>query len=486
MRILGTMMPGLACIALTLLSASRAIGATSLEQLASPKFGRLTQAESLVLHLAPTGETARCGPSSSVKETEPANDPSQAARWGNTRTIRSSLIRWLYVDPRAVSMIALSGLSIHGAYIDGKLDMSRIKTDLPLQLLRSAIPKGIDLSESDVRLLDLGGSWTGAIRASNLVVRGDLLLNHGFHADGVVNLNGAKIQGALNCREAKILIPKKEDKGDKKGQEDKDDEDALLLLAANVEGNADFADLQTNKRIELSLSNIGGNLSFIRARFDGGRASGLSAINTQVKGALAWVNIKPNRPDIWLDLTFARVGALADYADSWPTYILMNEFVYDRFDEPPEIPKDLPSRLRWLGKQPEFRPQPYMQLARVFRGVGRDHDATAVLIVKDQLERENGATLFRPVQLSWSWFLRSTTGYGHAPIRALGWSAAIVVLGWLAFARGYRARLMVPTEKEACVRFTETQHVPFYYQPFSSFIYSLETFLPFVDLHQIG
>jgi hypothetical protein len=240
--------------------------------------------------------------------------------------------------------------------------------------------------------------------------------------------------------------------------------------------------------IFVSLSNIGGNLSFIGAQFDGRRASGLEAINTQVRGVLAWVDIKPKHSYVLLDLTFARVGGLGDDADSWPTYILMNEFAYDKFDEPDATPKDLPSRLAWLRKQPEFRPQPYLQLSKILRRMGHDADSTAVLIVKDTLQREDDARrsnpLIRPVQLSWSWFLRSTTGYGHAPIRALGWSAAIIALGWIVFARGYRAQLIVPSEKDACAGFNETQNVPFYYQPFSSFIYSLETFLPFVDLHQ--
>ena len=60
----------------------------------------------------------------------------------------------------------------------------------------------------------------------------------------------------------------------------------------------------------------------------------------------------------------------------------------------------------------------------------------------------------------------------------------MVVFGWIVFAYGFRAKLIVPSEKDACVSYTETQRVPFYYQGFSSFIYSLETFLPFVDLHQ--
>jgi hypothetical protein len=470
MKGLETTVAGLTRITATLLSASGLFGASSLEQLAAEKFGHLTPAESRLLRSAPTGDTAWCGPSANTAD--PSNDPSHAATWGQTRTVRSALVRWLYTDPRAIPLIAVSGVSVGGALLDGRLDLSRIKTDLPLQLLRSAVPKGIDLSESDIRLLDLGGSSTGDISASNLVVRGELLLNHGFQADGAVNLDGSKIRGTLDARGAKILSG---------GQY------AFSLVTANVDGDVLFQDAQTNNMIRLSLSSVGGNLSFIRAGFDG-RATGLEAINTQVRGVLAWVNIKPKHPNITLDLTFARVGALADDADSWPTWILMNEFAYDKFDEPENIPKDLESRLAWLQKQSPFRPQPYLQLSKVFRGMGLDDLATAVLIVKDTRQREEDARrtsiLLRALQLCWSWFLRSTMGYGYAPIRAFGWTVAIVTLGWIVFVRGYRAGFIVPSEKDACASFTATKDVPAYYPPFSGFIYSLETFLPFVELHQ--
>lgn len=472
MKALGRLASVLACAAMTVLWAPGSFGATSLEGLAEAKFGHLTQAESLMLRAAPTGEIAWSGPSAT--DTDPANDPSKATQWGDARSIRSALIRWLYVDPRAVSMVATAGVRVGGARVDGNLDLSRIKMDLPLELRNSAVPAGVDLSNAEARLLDFRGSWTGPISGVGLVVRGDLLLSSWFHADGRISLDHARIQGTLHFENATVLS--------QNGV-------AVSLTAATIDGDARFNDFQTNKLVVVSLATIGGNLAFIRTQFKGGgRDSGLEAINTRVNGAFAWIDIVPKSSDVLLDLTFAKVGGLADDAQSWPRWVLMNEFVYDKFDEPEKTPKDLPTRLTWLLKQGEFRPQPYLQLSKIFAGAGRDGDATAVLIEKDKLQRQETARESRwPVRLAklgWSWFLRWTIGYGYAPMRALGWSAAIVALGWMIFSSGYRAGLIVPSEKEACASFTESGGVPLYHQSFSSVVYSLETFLPFVDLRQ--
>ena len=49
-------------------------------------------------------------------------------------------------------------------------------------------------------LLNLTGSWTGAIGADGLKVKGSLFLRNGFHAEGEVRLLGATIGGNLDAR----------------------------------------------------------------------------------------------------------------------------------------------------------------------------------------------------------------------------------------------------------------------------------------------
>lgn len=473
MRCMSVRVVVLASAILALPSISRDAFAATLQSLAAARFGHLTRAETRMLDAALAGETAWCGPGRVPGDA--ANDPSKARDWGAERNIRAALIRWLYVDPEAVKTVALSGVSVVGARVlEEELDLSRVRMDLPLQLRNCAIAKGVRLEGADTRSLDFRNSWVGPISARGLVAHGDLLLRDGFHCDGEVSLNFATIEGSLDCTGGTILTQ---------------GEVALAATGTTFEGNVLFSNFETEELISINLAKIGGNLVFLRTQFKGGKKRGLEAIGTEVQGALVWAEIGPKPlDDVLLDLTFTKVGGLGDYADSWPKYILMNDFVYDKFDEPDQTPKDLPTRLIWLRKQPWFRAQPYLQLARIFSANGRDDDATEVLIEKDKQQRADTAThrgwLAKQLLLAWSWFLRSTIGYGHEPMRALGWSAVIVAIGWMIFWRGYHVALMVPSEKDAYESLGQTGEVPAYYQRFNSLVYSLETFLPLVDLHQ--
>jgi hypothetical protein len=84
----------------------------------------------------------------------------------------------------------------------------------------------------------------------------------------------------------------------------------------------------------------------------------------------------------------------------------------------------------------------------------------------------------------WSRVLDVTIGYGYRPIRALWWIFFFVALGAVLFGFGYRERAITPTEPEAYDRFIRDGEPPRHYPPFNAIVYSLENFLPVVDLHQ--
>lgn len=96
-----------------------------------------------------------------------------------------------------------------------------------------------------------------------------------------------------------------------------------------------------------------------------------------------------------------------------------------------------------------------------------------------------------------SWILGGTIGYGYKPFRALWFILCFVVVGSVLFSWGYQAGVITPTDKKqsqqsmywvdrATTVLTPLDSVaesaeP--YLPFNSFVYSLESFLPVVDLH---
>jgi hypothetical protein len=84
----------------------------------------------------------------------------------------------------------------------------------------------------------------------------------------------------------------------------------------------------------------------------------------------------------------------------------------------------------------------------------------------------------------WRGMLDATIGYGYRPMRALWWILSFVALGAMMFGWGYRERAITPTDPAAYDGFVQSGDMPRHYPPFNAVIYSLENFLPLVDLHQ--
>jgi hypothetical protein len=71
------------------------------------------------------------------------------------------------------------------------------------------------------------------------------------------------------------------------------------------------------------------------------------------------------------------------------------------------------------------------------------------------------------------WILRLTVGYGYRPLRALWYIAFFVLLGTMLFSWGRNSHVIVGVSGK---------YTPEPYQSFNPFVYSLESFLPLVNL----
>jgi hypothetical protein len=97
------------------------------------------------------------------------------------------------------------------------------------------------------------------------------------------------------------------------------------------------------------------------------------------------------------------------------------------------------ARLDWLARDPRgYAPQPYEQLAAVYRNAGRDEDARRISIAK-QLARRR--TLGLPCRL-WNLLLDILVGYGYRTWLAGIWLLACWAVGTLVFAVAYPDHLM--------------------------------------------
>jgi hypothetical protein len=129
--------------------------------------------------------------------------------------------------------------------------------------------------------------------------------------------------------------------------------------------------------------------------------------------------------------------------------------------------------------------QPYTQLASVYRAIGQDEEANKVLVARAERLGELSPVL----SAHWFWYgyLGRLIGYGYEPFRAIKIGVAIILVGTLVFAIGHHRNLMAETKLAECVlsQEGEPQRVSPIYPRFNPFVYSLDVFLPFVDLHQI-
>ena len=395
----------------------------------------------------------------------PINDLAKAETWGRERTIRAKIIAWLLSDERASKLVHPSGIGVAAARIAGKLDLSYLTISAPLTLIECSIPDGVDMSYGQLSSIDLRRSWTGPIVGDQSIVHGDVSMRGGRYDD--VSLFRTEIDGNLDCSSGHFT-----------------GNNPLAAVDATIKGDALFHEgFETSGMLDFRLTKVEQSLSFNNARFTGKADNGLNAERALISRAIYWVDIITT-PRTQLDLNNARAGSLWDDQKSWPApgNLFINGFVYGDFSGGPT---DGIRRLEWLRLQPvalQAQPQPYRQLAQVLRENGSQEGA-----IRAEIARENALSEYGGMSLGnriWRFALRITIGYGYRPLRALWWILLFVLLGTALFRWGYRARLIAPTEEGAYEAFIQGGTPPRHYPPFNSFIYSLENFLPVVDLHQ--
>jgi len=356
-----------------------------------------------------------------------------------------------------------------------------------------------------------GGSYiskTFSIDATRLIVRQGVFLQRGFAATGCVRLVGARVGGNVEMAGIKLL-------GSKLGKFKMALDASRISVAGSVhldapmdfqggfwlhsakiglefwskgchisnEGGIAFnawnlstgADLRLDKAVltgSLWLKNatIGADLrlSEVAIRKDYESWS-MNASGMTVKGELVWRQMRID-PDGLIDLTNAKTGQLSDDLQSWHPRgrLKMENFVYSNFTTA-GFPVRL--RLKWLQRQEAFSVQPYEQVIKVLRQLGRDREARFVTRHKlDDLRRRGN--------LSWAaWlanlFLSLTIGQGYQVWRLLVFAGLVIGIGTYEFSDVGPSAALISTKatKEYCPKF-------------DPLLYSADAFLPIVDLHQ--
>jgi sRNA-binding regulator protein Hfq len=343
-----------------------------------------------------------------------------------------------------------------------------------------------------------------ALRADRLKVEGGVYLRNGFRAEGEVCLRGATIGEALHCDKGQFI-------------------NARVVLRADrlkVQGAVFLCNhFKAEGTVSLVGATIGGTLNCDKGEFINAGGCALSADGLKVKGnvffrnsfraegSMSLVGASMDNYFVWtgidsvekvtLDLRSAKIGTLWDEQKSWPNSgkLLLHGLVYDQIHD--DAPRDAETRIAWLRRQyneeaeqdkKQFRPQPYEQLATVLRKSGREEDAKDILIYKNK----DRARYTKLMWSQWLWYhlFGPIIGYGYRPWRAFWLSLSVIVVGWFLFGIGYWNGLITPQTESAYVeRDTKIfdpgdkkRHISDVYPRFNAFVYSLDLFVPLVDL----
>jgi hypothetical protein len=521
-----------------------AAASSRLIALAAQRFPHLTAAERAMLWFSDIdngdrGEFAAAG--TVVVPGDPSNDPAQADKWGASREIRAALIRWMCVDHQAQGLVDPAGIRVLGARIVGVLNLALVSVPIPIVLDNCVLIEPIKLGGTEIPYLELDGSYTREIHASGLHVRnnlsmgkgfhavggifldhakigldldfggarlryaknpearfldqlrvtlfayliqvgGNVWLNRGFESDGAVDLGGAKIGGNLHFDSGRFINPGNV---------------AIAVPGASVDGVIFLSNFGPGDEVEVdgvanfSSDRVGDSFIVDHVKFDGsvGDQHGFDGAGMTVARSFIWHHVTLKN-DAQLDLSDAAVGVLLDDEESWPApgRLLIDGLTYSglsagnggRVEPPGQKARGagdaVESRLRWLALQPPgFHSEPYNELAKYYMGSGEEASAVTVFIAQED-DRYTRLGLWGRI---WGGFLKATIGYGRRPLLAFNWSIFVVLIGWAAVLMGKRAGVMRLTWPENLPP-QSNDHVA----SLHPLLYSLDVFLPFVDLHQ--
>jgi hypothetical protein len=507
--------------------------------LASAQFPNLTAAERSLLWFSDAmnidrGAIAVAGPSSDPAD--PGNDPAHADEWDPQRNVRATLIRWMCADRRAIELEDPGGIRVMGARITGGLDLAHLRVPAPLELRNCSIREEISLDSAEIPGLNLNGTHTGAIYAPGIKVNGELDMGHGFDAsaevvmvdaiidgpaffdgghfhhsiaprelppewaafesqmkaamnlhdaqikgtvgmgngfqsDGAINMDNASILGDFLCWGGRFINP---------------NNFAVWAPQCVLSHDVHFSDVifqvpsphisVVNGVVTFWGARIGGALDVAGVKFAGAPSDnhGLEAAHASMEN-LFTIGASFS-DDAFEHLNGAQIRFIWDDQGSWPRpgKLDIGQLKYQAFGAP--SPADVASRLHWLGlSATSADPQPSDELAKYYRNVGDMGSATTVLIARDDALYSRSD----PIRRAWGKFLKVTVGYGHEPLRTILWMLGVVLFGAVLVAIGARAGVMRLTWSETTPPPTGGSTAGL-----NPLLYSLDVFLPFVNLHQ--
>lgn len=399
------------------------------------------------------------------------------------RVVRAAFLRFLILGGEPGCRPHEKGVLVRGAWISDVLDLEACRVFRDIGLNDCHFEAAPVLRAAIINRLFLDGSRLPGLQAERLEARGGIYLR-GAEVEGGINLDQARLGGNLECDGAAVrnrggyallarslevrnlLLRGATLRGGASlsGATLDADLDAAGAVIAAFENTAlDAAEITSHGSVLLRNAQIAGEVRLTGSAIAGDLDCSGTAVENEGSAAIEASRIvlkgafflrREARLGGTLALTGASIGTIHDEAACWPKAgdLLLNRCRYGAFID---APVDAGSRLDWLARQtPErwgedFWPQPYEQLASVFREMGHGEDASSVLVIKERLQRrarrarrENKA--WRGVLFVADGILGITLGYGRRPLFALVWLTFFWLAGVAIFANAERQGAVMP------------------------------------------
>jgi len=405
----------------------------------------------------------------------------------------------------------LPGLRAEDCVIAGGLALNSgctVRTEV--RLARATIGRDLNLERLQLRSAERSDTpIQRRLSADGARIDGHAMLMGGFESDGDVRLVGIKLAGDLRASNARLS-------GDVNGDGQRGD--ALNLDQARIAGNVTLDQgFSATGLVRLKHARIDGDLDCTGAAFDalGDMAwrgvKPLMLDRARIGGTLTLA--RQARPLHGASLAATDAQVLADDATTWGEQLTLDGFTYRQFGA--AAPTGAAFRIDWLMRQDplhlhrDFKAQPWRQLIKVLRQMRRADAAREVAVARESHWRRIGrvgAGLPRSLRWLARWghgLLGAVAGYGYRPMRLVTALAVMWLacggLYWAAAENGAiapsnpavyndprlaRCRASAPSVEP--VNWTRCPELPPEHSAFSPFAYSLDLLLPFIDLRQRG
>lgn len=298
-------------------------------------------------------------------------------------------------------------LDMRGSTFADTLDMNSLYIGTNLLMNDRSRFQGVTLSGAKIEgeVAMKGSSFGSTLFMTGMQIHGSLFMEEASFAK--VDLRGARIDGQV------VMV----------GSTFSDTLDMGGLHVGDVL-NLKRAQVTKDEEIYLTFAKIDSNLDI-----SGSTLPSLNLTGTQVRGEFR-LGSNQNSSVKWregakLVLRNTEVGSLQDRPEAWSEELELDGFTYGRLggmagDGASDLTRrDVGWFKEWLAKQRPYSPQPYEQLAGVFRKAGQTQKAVAILY--ESKERERTEVASRLSRLDWLslTLLKIFIGYGYRTISCI-------------------------------------------------------------------